>query len=78
MAASFAHPYSFQLVTDFLHRDDACLPSSSSLGGIEGSWVRYWNESSTAAILELKIEEAAPSAPAKDATKEKKEKKKKR
>lgn len=74
VAASFAHPYSFQPVTDFLSRDDACLPSSSSLGGTEGGWVRYWDESSTCAVLEFKVEESAqPSAP----LKEKKEKKRK-
>lgn len=61
-------------MTDFLSRDDACLASSPSLGGAEGSWVRYWDESSTVAVLEFKVEEPAqPSLP----TKEKKEKKRK-
>lgn len=73
VAASFAHPYSFQPVTDFLSRDDACLASSTSLGGAAGSWVRYWDESSTVALLEFKVEEPAPVIPVKD----KKEKKKK-
>jgi len=59
VAASFAHPYSFQPVTDFLLRDEACLSSTSSLGGAEGSWVRYWDETSTAAVLEFKVEEPA-------------------
>ncbi|TFK42869.1 hypothetical protein BDQ12DRAFT_732461 [Crucibulum laeve] len=59
VAASFAHPYSFQPVTDFLMRDDACLQSSMSLGGVEGSWVRYWDEGSTVAVLEFKVEETA-------------------
>jgi RNA-binding protein 5/10 len=74
VAASFAHPYSFQPVTDFLSRDDTCLASSSSLGGVEGSWVRYWDESSTVAVLEFKVEEPAQPVPP---TKEKKDKKKK-
>ncbi|KAF8061457.1 hypothetical protein FPV67DRAFT_1609202 [Lyophyllum atratum] len=74
VAASFAHPYSFQPVTDFLSRDDACLTSSMSLGGVDGSWVRYWDESSTVAVLEFKVEEAAQST---QPAKEKKEKKKK-
>ncbi|KAJ3504869.1 hypothetical protein NLJ89_g7716 [Agrocybe chaxingu] len=72
VAASFAHPYSFQPVTDFLSRDEACLQSTMALGGVEGTWVRYWDESSTVAVLEFKVEE--PVQPAVQA-KEKKEKK---
>ncbi|PPQ66853.1 hypothetical protein CVT26_009632 [Gymnopilus dilepis] len=73
VAASFAHPYSFQPVTDFLSRDEACLASTLSLGGVEGTWVRYWDESSTVAVLEFKVEEPVQqSLPSKD----KKEKKK--
>ncbi|EAU88125.2 hypothetical protein CC1G_03797 [Coprinopsis cinerea okayama7 len=74
VAASFAHSYSFQPVTDFLQRDEACLQSTMSLGGVEGQWVRYWDETSTVAVLEFKVEEPAKaSAP----SKEKKEKRKK-
>jgi len=80
VAASFAHPYSFQPVTDFLSRDDACLTSSMSLGGVEGTWVRYWDESSTAAVLEFEVDEvaqpAAFSAKDKDQDKDKEKKKK--
>jgi RNA-binding protein 5/10 len=47
-----------------------------SLGGMEDSWVRYWDESSTVAVLEFKVEEPA-IGPAQASTKEKKEKKKK-
>lgn len=73
MAASFAHPYSFQPVTDFLSRDEACLTSTLSLGGVEGTWVRYWDESSTVAVLEFKVDEPVhPTTQSKD----KKEKKK--
>ena len=76
VAASFAHPYSFQPVTDFLQRDEACLMSTTSLGGVEAQWVRYWDESSTVAVLEFKVEEPAASASVAQNTKEKKEKKK--
>lgn len=77
VAASFAHPYSFQPVTDFLSRDEACLMSTSSLGGMEGSWVRYWDESSTVAVLEFKVEEPVqPSAQTKDKKDKKKMKRK--
>jgi hypothetical protein len=44
-----------------------------SLGGVEGTWVRYWDESSTVAVLEFKVDEPAhPTTQSKD----KKEKKK--
>ncbi|KAL9714894.1 hypothetical protein Ac2012v2_001554 [Leucoagaricus gongylophorus] len=80
VAASFAHPYSFQPVTDFLSRDDACLTSSMSLGGVEGTWVRYWDESSTAAVLEFEVDEAIQSVTSavrdKDHDKDKEKKKK--
>ncbi|KAK2460530.1 hypothetical protein APHAL10511_007000 [Amanita phalloides] len=74
VAASFAHPYSFQPVTDFIQRDEACLKSTNSLGGAEGTWVRYWDENSTCAVLEFKVEEPMSVGPPQ---KEKKEKRKK-
>ncbi|KAI0747699.1 hypothetical protein C8Q80DRAFT_1336748 [Daedaleopsis nitida] len=76
VAASFAHPYSFQPISDYALRDDACLWSSVALGGAEGLWVRYWDEASTAAVLEFKIEEPVKPVAA-TVVKEKKEKKKK-
>ncbi len=78
VAASFAHPYSFQPVTDFLSRDEACIPSSLSLGGVEETWVRYWDESATAAVLEFQVDEATQPASntEKDKDKEKEKKKK--
>ncbi|KAF8168722.1 hypothetical protein BJ912DRAFT_1001311 [Pholiota molesta] len=75
VAASFAHPYSFQPVTDFLQRDEACLTSTLSLGGVEGTWVRYWDESSTVAALEFKVEEPIqPTSQVKEKEKKKKSK----
>jgi hypothetical protein len=59
VAASFAHPYSFQPVSDYMLRDEAAIASSSALGGEEGGWVRYWDETSTVAVLEFKVEEPA-------------------
>ncbi|KAJ7694105.1 hypothetical protein B0H17DRAFT_1009375 [Mycena rosella] len=74
VAASFAHPYSFQPIADLMIRDEACIPSSVSLGGEEGTLVRYWDEGSTIAQLEFQVEE--PIQPAAAQAKEKKEKKK--
>lgn len=74
VAASFAHPYSFQPLPDHSLRDEACIASSSSLGGVEGAWIRYWDEASTAAVLEFEVDE--PSQPVPASVKEKKEKKK--
>ncbi|KAH9923996.1 uncharacterized protein BXZ73DRAFT_91386 [Epithele typhae] len=77
VAASFAHPYSFQPVPDHSLRDDATMASSVALGGTEGMWVRYWDESSTAATLEFKVEEPVNTSTPAPVVKEKKEKKKK-
>ncbi|KAI0806997.1 hypothetical protein C8Q74DRAFT_1225356 [Fomes fomentarius] len=77
VAASFAHPYSFQPVPEYSLRDDACLGSSVALGGAEGMWVKYWDEASTAAILEFEVEEPVKPITAVSIVKEKKEKKKK-
>ncbi|KDQ59414.1 hypothetical protein JAAARDRAFT_56428 [Jaapia argillacea MUCL 33604] len=72
VATSFAHPYSFQGV-DPMRRDEAAIPSSVTLGGAEGAWVRYWDEASSVAVLDFKVDEPPkPTVP----TKEKKEKKK--
>lgn len=56
-------------------RDEAAVPSSMSLGAMEGGWVRYWDESSTIAVLEFKVE--APAKPANAVPTKEKEKKKK-
>ncbi|KAJ6547297.1 hypothetical protein B0H19DRAFT_1379592 [Mycena capillaripes] len=74
VAASFAHPYSFQPIADLMIRDEACIPSSLNLGGEEGTLVRYWDEGSTIAQLEFQVEQPAQAAAVQ--TKEKKEKKK--
>lgn len=55
-------------------RDEASFPSSVALGGVDGTWVRYWDETSTIAMLEFKVAQPAQTAPA--AAKEKKVKKK--
>ncbi|KAI0060898.1 hypothetical protein BV25DRAFT_913931 [Artomyces pyxidatus] len=57
VAASFAHPYSFQPVSDPMLHDDGSIPSSMNLGGVEDTWVRYWDEASTVAMLEFAVEE---------------------
>jgi hypothetical protein len=55
-------------------RDEAAIPSTSALGGADGTWVRYWDESSMVAVLDFKV--AEPVEPQQAApTKEKKEKK---
>jgi len=75
VAGSFAHPYSFQPVSDHMLQDEAAITSSLPLGGVEGTWVRYWDETSTAAVLEFEV--AEPVQPQQIVPiKEKKEKKK--
>lgn len=79
VAASFAHPYSFQPVSDYMLRDETAIPSSLNLGGVENTFVKYWDESTTVAVLEFQVDESAtteaPAAPAGGA-KEKEKKKK--
>lgn len=60
-------------------RDETAIPSSMNLGGVEGAFVKYWDDSSMVAVLEFKVE-APPQPQAQASTgpvKEKKEKKKK-
>lgn len=75
VAASFAHPYSFQPVADNLYNDESCIPSSLNLGGVDGSFVKYWDESSTVAVMDFKVEE--PVQPQANAAKEKEKKERK-
>lgn len=72
VAASFAHPYSFQLVADPMLRDEAAIKSSVAIGGSEGSFARYWDESATVAALEFEV-----AVPVETTMSEAKEKKKK-
>jgi len=55
-------------------RDEACLPSSVTLGGVEEQWVRYWDEGATIAKLEYDAE-IPTQQPAPTKEKEKKKKK---
>ncbi|KAK0197332.1 hypothetical protein F5146DRAFT_1099602 [Armillaria mellea] len=73
VAASFAHPDSFQPIDNVMLRDDACILSSLVLGGVEGTWVRYWDDSSTLAMLEFQVAQPGPTV---QTVKERKEKKK--
>ncbi|KAF8553408.1 hypothetical protein OG21DRAFT_1586867 [Imleria badia] len=77
VAASFAHPYSFQPVSDYMLRDETAIPSSLNLGGVENTFVKYWDESATVAILEFKVDEPATTQVSEAATVAPKEKKKK-
>ncbi|CAL1703724.1 unnamed protein product [Somion occarium] len=75
VAASFAHPDSFQPLPEYSIRDEGCLASSIGLGGMEGALVRYWDEASSVAVLEFKVEEPVPqAAPAPVKEKERKKK----
>ena len=48
---------------------------SINLGGVEGTWVRYWDEASTVAQLEFKVEEPIQAQTAIHTKDEKKKKK---
>ena len=59
-------------------RDETAIPSSLNLGGVDGTFVKYWDESATVAVLDFKVEEPLPAqtlpAPAKEKEKKKKAK----
>jgi hypothetical protein len=57
VAASYAHPFSFQLLAETDLRDDATVPSSKHLGGGNGHFVRYWDEGSSVAEMTFEVEE---------------------
>lgn len=76
VAASFANVDSFQPV-DVMQRDETCIMSSIALGGAEGMWVKYWDETSTIAVLEFHNARSVQPVSLAAAAKEKKEKKKK-
>ncbi|KZV80735.1 hypothetical protein EXIGLDRAFT_845302 [Exidia glandulosa HHB12029] len=76
VAASFAHPYSWQKVPDNVIKDEACVESTVALGGVDGEWARYWDDSSTLSILEFDVQLPGPSKPQIGPVKEQKPKKK--
>ncbi|KAF9228042.1 hypothetical protein BS17DRAFT_793613 [Gyrodon lividus] len=77
VAASFAHPYSFQPVADHMLRDESAIPSSLNVGGVENTFVKYWDESATVSVLEFKVEEPVPTQGVAAAVTKEREKKKK-
>lgn len=59
-------------------RDESAIPSSLNVGGVENTFVKYWDESATVAVLEFQVEDPVPAqgVAAVEATKEKEKKKK--
>lgn len=55
-------------------RDDAALVSSLALGGVQDTFVRYWDETSTVTVLEFQVAEPI-QIPQAVQTKEKEKKK---
>ncbi|KAF8580700.1 hypothetical protein K439DRAFT_289082 [Ramaria rubella] len=74
VAASFAHPYSFQPLAENMLRDESCVSSSLATGGVEGTWAKYWDESATVAELQFEVETPIPSTIAQVDNKPKKKK----
>ena len=56
VAASFAHPYSFQSIPDYSLEEDSRIPSSMTFGGLEGTYVKCWDGGSMIAVLEFEVD----------------------
>lgn len=59
-------------------RDETAIPSSVNLGGVENTFVKYWDESATVAVLEFKVDEPATTQASEVATASAKEKEKRK
>ena len=55
IAASFAHPFSFQPLGENGLRDDTCVVSSNNLGGGEGFLVKYWDDGTSVAEMNFEV-----------------------
>jgi RNA-binding protein 5/10 len=75
VAASFGSTVSFQPLAPHSLRDEACIMGSSAMGGAEGVFAKYWDESTI--VLEMAFEVAQPAAK-KDSTMQGEKKKKKK
>ncbi|KIM21755.1 hypothetical protein M408DRAFT_76581 [Serendipita vermifera MAFF 305830] len=60
VAASFASTVSFQPLAPHSLRDEACIMGSTSMGGTEGVFAKYWDEN--AVVVEMAFEVSEPVA----------------
>ena len=79
VAALFAHPYSFQAIQDKMYQDATCIMSCFNMGGVEDTFVKYWDEATTVVVMEFKVQKSVKQREGSDgvATKKEKERKKK-
>ena len=77
VSTSFANPSSFQPLAPHSLRDEGCVMGSTSLGGTEGVFAKYWDESTV--VLEMAFEvKPTESGAKKEATSGPDKKKKKK
>lgn len=74
IAASYAHPHSFQLLPPGTTRDECCLDASVSLGGKEEGYAKYWDDDTVIGELVFEVEEVAKPEPDLKGKSKKKEK----
>lgn len=61
-----------------MNKDDSCISSSLNLGGVEDTFVKYWDEAATVAVMEFKVDpvmyqqDTSTSGPKKEKEKKKK------
>jgi RNA-binding protein 5/10 len=75
VAASFGSTVSFQPLAPHSLRDEACIMGSNAMGGTEGVFAKYWDESTV--VLEMAFEVAQSAAKKESAMQGEKKKKKK-
>ncbi|CCA71088.1 hypothetical protein PIIN_05023 [Serendipita indica DSM 11827] len=77
VSTSFANPASFQPLAPHSLRDEGCVMGSTSLGGTEGVFAKYWDESTVVLEMAFEVSETAAKKEATNAPEKKKKKKNK-
>lgn len=75
VAASFAHPNSFQLLPPDTIRDESTIDATVALGGRAEGYAKYWDDGTALGELVFEVEEADVVAASKSKGKEKEKKK---
>jgi RNA-binding protein 5/10 len=59
VAASFANPGSFAPLAPHSLRDESCIMGSTAMGGVEGVFAKYWDESTSVVEISFEVAQSA-------------------